>query len=203
MTDLSTDDVRLAADEVLTVLRPLGQRDWSVPAGELEWDCLRTLNHACNALQIYSVNLAMQTTERKARVRDHDPDNEVEVVLNATEASAAVLSRVAEAAPPGARGAHFAGQADAIGFIAMGCDEVLIHGYDVSSGLGVPFAPSPDLCARLIRRLFPWADPGDDPWATLLWCNGRAALPGVERQERWGWWCRPLSEWDGTVNVLW
>ncbi|HSO52118.1 MAG TPA: hypothetical protein VL330_05090 [Actinomycetes bacterium] len=54
---------------------------------------------------------------------------------------ATVLARVVDATPPGARGWHPMGQADASGFAAMACDELLVHSDDAARGLGVPFAP--------------------------------------------------------------
>src|SRR5205085_7265867 len=40
-----------------------------------------------------------------------------------------------------------------------------------------------------------------DPWSALRWANGRLALPDRARLgPDWGWWCAPLSEWDGTVK---
>jgi hypothetical protein len=38
---------------------------------------------------------------------------------------------------------------------------------------------------------------GPDPWATLLWANGRVDLPGRPRQMSWRWHCAPLAEWNG------
>ncbi|MBK1786816.1 hypothetical protein [Prauserella cavernicola] len=97
----------------------------------------------------------------------------------------------------GTRGWHPWGNADASGFAAMACDELLVHTDDVARGLGVPFAPRLELVDATLRRLFPWAPEGQDPWQTLLWANGRAALPGHPRLEKWRWHCAPLSEWDG------
>ena len=53
-------------------------------------------------------------------------------------------------------------------------DQVLVHGYDIALGLGVAFAPPPDLVRRVRDRLF-LLDPRGDPWTTLLWC--RAGWP--------------------------
>jgi uncharacterized protein (TIGR03083 family) len=203
MTILEPADVQMAAEQVLAFVEPRADQDWSIPAGDLDWDCNRTLNHLTNAVQAYAGNLALRSTERRALVRDPDLSTPIETVVNALRASAAVLRRLADAAGPDVRGCHVAGMADASGFGAMGCDEILIHGHDIAAGFGIPFAPDPELCARVITRLFPWAEPGEDPWATLLWCNGRAPLGDLPRQAAWGWWCRPISEWDGKVNVLW
>lgn len=46
------------------------------------------------------------------------------------EATAATLAQIASAAPDAARGYHNAGVAGTCGFLAMGCDEILVHGLD-------------------------------------------------------------------------
>jgi hypothetical protein len=107
-----------------------------------------------------------------------------------------LLAAVLRGMLPEARGDH--GQpTDAAGFAAMHCDELLVHGYDIALGLGVAFEPPPDLVRCVRDRLFPWT-PAGDPWTTLLWCNGRVALPDHERLTDWWWHPAPLSTWDGT-----
>ena len=53
---------------------------------------------------------------------------------------ATVPARVIDGAAPGARGWHPAGLADASGFAAMACDELLVHTDDAAAGwaLGSP-----------------------------------------------------------------
>lgn len=63
---------------------------------------------------------------------------------------------------------------------------------DVARGLEVPFAPPRALArATTLERLFPWAPADADPWAALLWANGRIDLPGQQRQVDWRWHCPP------------
>jgi hypothetical protein len=60
---------------------------------------------------------------------------------------------------------------------------MILHGHDVSAGLGVRFAPPADVCARLRdqTRGWPhWSSPGwhdagatEDPWSDLLTASGR------------------------------
>jgi hypothetical protein len=76
--------------------------------------------------------------------------------------------------------------ADAEGFAAMGAAEVLVHTHDITSGLGLGWAPPPELSAPVLSRLFPDA-PAGDPTQVLLWCCGRAALPDRPRLEAWRW----------------
>lgn len=117
------------------------------------------------------------------------------------ESLAAVLARVAEATLPGVRAYHPAGMADAEGFIAMGCDEILVHADDIAQGLGVGWEAPSDLCARVLARLFPWAPTDASPWRALRWANGRTALAGRERLgPDWWWHPAPLDEWDGSAR---
>ena len=91
--------------------------------------------------------------------------------------------------------------AGADGFLAMGCDEILVHGWDAVRGFGGKFAVPEDLARPVLRRLFPWAPTDAPPWPALLWANGRVDLPGQPRQgPDWLWHCAPLEEWDGTVQ---
>lgn len=201
---MESDDLLAAARASAEVLTPAIVLDWSLRAGDLEWSCLTTLAHVAQALMFYAGHLATRSPTvlpfRGPRVRpveDLDPPALVGSAIGGMSTLAGVLTEVVRAAPPHARAFHPEGLADPDGFLAMGCDEVLVHTSDICSGLGLSFAPDEPLALRVVRRLFPWA-PADQPaWSTLLWCNGRTALPGSPRLTDWGWQCAPLAEWDG------
>ena len=200
MDELRPDDLRRAATVAADALTPHTTADWSVTAGDLEWSCRDTLDHAIVGILWYAGNLATLATRRPEIVRDEDPNAPAERLIQGLVLSDHILARVAEATPPGGRGYHSMGSPDATGFLAMGCDETLVHTGDICAGLGLRFDPPGDLCARVVARLFPWAPEHDDPWERLLWCNGRIALPGHDRLgPEWGWWSAPLDEWDGVA----
>ena len=98
-------------------------------------------------------------------------------------AFSAALAFVVDGVPPGHRGCHPDGLADASGFAAMGCDELLVHTWDAARGLGLDFQPPSVLSQMVLRRLFPWAPEDTDPWPTLLWANGRAELTSC--RDKW------------------
>ena len=199
MDALGTDDLIHAAEACADALSPHTDADWGVRAGDLDWTCRRTLGHIVDALAFYADHLATRAAERRPYKRDVGSDATIEELLAFVRSQAAVLARVCEASPD-VRAYHAAGMADATGFVAMGCDEILVHTNDVCTGLGFAFSPDADLCARVVARLFPWAPDHPDPWERLLWCNGRMALPDHERLTGdWWWWSRPLAEWDGTA----
>lgn len=93
--------------------------------------------------------------------------------------------------------------ADAEAFLAMGCVEILLHGYDAVVGTDAEFDPDNDLCLRILGRLFPWAPLDADGWRTLLWATDRGELSGQEYLgESWMWHNDLLSEWEGTIRRL-
>ncbi|MBA3520317.1 MAG: hypothetical protein H0T75_22365 [Rhizobiales bacterium] len=198
---VTADDLLLAAQICHDALMPAIDRDWSVPAGDLAWSCQTTLDHLPNALLSYANHLATRATERRVPVRNGDPDRSPAELLSVTAATAAILAAVTHAAPAGTRAFHPAGMADPEGFLAMGCEEIMIHTDDIARGMGLAFRPPEALARRVLRRLFPWAPTDADPWAAVRWASGRAALGDRERLDAdWYWQCAPLSEWDGTIK---
>lgn len=197
--ELRPDDLRRVARLCAATLESFGDRDWSLPAFELEWSAQYALTHVTRALLSYSTRLAIGAMHRIPM--PWDPDSvALELDPSSLEGAAAVLTAVVEAAPEGRRAYHVMGIADITGSLAMGCDEMLIHTDDIARGFDAVFTPPPDIARRVLVRLFPWAPADADPWDALRWANGRVALPGHQRlAPNWGWHCAPLSEWDGTT----
>ena len=192
------DDLIEVAEHSVATLAPLVGGDWSLPAGGLEWTCRQTLEHLC-ALA-YGPQLATRATSFEPLALTVDPNAPLERLLATVHAMALTLAEVARGAPPEARAFHPAGMADRSGFVAMGMDELLVHTHDIAGSLGAGFGPEDRLVRLVLDRLFPWWPRDADPWAALLWVNGRAPLPGHPRLgAEWLWHCAPLEEWDGTV----
>jgi uncharacterized protein (TIGR03083 family) len=194
---VTPQDVCETASACRRALQPLVDLDWDAPAGDLEWSCRTTLGHTLSALLYYAVNLTLRSTAPRPSGQA-DPSLPVAELLDALEGRAALLAAVCAAAPPEARGAHSWGLADASGFAALACDELLVHTGDIAAGLGAGFDPPREVCARVLGRLFPWAPPDQDPWAALRWANGRAPLGQRPRlSPDWVAHPAPLHEWDG------
>ncbi len=194
------EDIRLSARLCQDAFLPPADRDWSMPAGDLEWSARTTLAHIVDGQLFYAVHLANRAPTYLPGPHTVDPQTPILDLLTYVESASAVLAEVVRAAPAEARGFHFYGMADPSGFAAMGCDEILIHTDDLARGFGIPFLPPGPLCRRIVDRLFPWAPRDVAPWAALRWANDRIALPGHERLgPNWRWHCAPLSEWDGSM----
>jgi hypothetical protein len=187
---VSPEHVRRAAEISRATLTPALDADWSVPAGPLIWTCRDTVDHICDAVAFYSGQLATRAPVRRPPIRDGNPAASVPELVSQVETAAAILAEVARSAPPDARAYHRMGMADAEGFLAMACEEILVHTWDVTD----------DLAAAVLHRLFPWAPAGCAAWEALLWSSDRVTLPGRGKIGSWGWHGAPIAEWDGQMS---
>ena len=196
------EDVRAAAAVCCEALSGVVDRDWSILAGGLEWSCRRTLEHIASAPIEYASELALPAQESLEGIYPSGGMDQLTVpdLLLLLEVNAAILDHVLRAAPASARAFHRA-WVDPSGFAGMGCDEILIHTADIAAGFEIDFRPPEDLSSRVLARLFPWAPTDIGHWESLLWANGRIALPesGLPRDENWRWHPAPLNEWDGRI----
>lgn len=199
---VTPEDLEQAAASCVATLAPHTGADWSAGVPDLEWTRLQTAAHVCGALVYYAGQLGTRSPERRPSIWTRDEAASPDDVVSAVQTTAAILAAVARATPPGTRAYHRMGQADASGFLAMGCAEILVHTWDLAGALGLAYTGPPDVTDRTVRRLFPWAPGHPDPWARLLWSCGRAPLDDLPRQdEDWVWHCAPLEEWDGVARI--
>ena len=196
-------DLITSAELCASSLRRLDPDLWDKLAFGLDWTRSKTAAHIADSLDFYAGDLAMQTEEHLESAGLHYSEGTVVAAAGQIEYSAAALARVAEATPKGVRAFHPTGMADAEAFLAMGCVEVLCHGYDAVVSTDAEFDPDEELCKRVLGRLFPWAPSGTPGWLTLLWATGRGELEGQEFiGESWVWHNDLLSEWEGNVPRL-
>ncbi len=196
---MTGDDILAAAERCRQVLEPALEQDWSAPVPGLDFTVATVVAHMATGNLWYSVDLwsGAENAAFDVKVLTEEPNERLLVSLLA---SSRALAAVVDAAPPATRGFHPFGSPDPAGFAAMACDELLVHGTDAATALGVAFDADRDRAAQILARLYPWHEVGttEDPWDVLLWANGRKDLPDRPFQERWRWHSRPLSEWDGS-----
>ncbi|MER5716398.1 hypothetical protein [Streptomyces sp. NPDC002132] len=208
VSPVTADDVALAVQLAVGVLREAPPQGWGGKAGSLEWDCWETVEHLANDLLYYAVQLGPQSppldthvpfalrqkrAEGPAYFVFAEPDAGPAGLVQVLEACGALLVAMVRTAPPRVRAHHAAGVSDPEGFAAMGVVETLVHMHDVAEGFGLAWTPPSALCSRVLARLFPDAPGGADPWVTLLWATGRAGLPGHPRLTAWQWVSAPTS----------
>ncbi|WP_432907470.1 maleylpyruvate isomerase N-terminal domain-containing protein [Micromonospora matsumotoense] len=183
---LSGAGVRETVDELTRVLGPYTDRDWTAPAGDLDWSCWTTAAHIAHDLLGYATQLTGRPDTGylplDLRVR---PDATPAQVLVVVAACGGLLAAAIDTVPTQTRAWHW-GPCDPPGFAAMGIAEALLHTYDITRGLAVTWQPPAAPSVAVLRRLFPDA-PAGDPAAVLLWMTGRTALAGRPRRTDWTW----------------
>ncbi|MEU8896369.1 hypothetical protein [Nocardia sp. NPDC048505] len=196
-------DLDHAVQLAVTLLRTAPPDGWGRKAGALEWDCWETVEHLSDDLFAYAAQLGPRTPPLSGHVpfvweprRPGGPANAIHAdraagapgLLQVLEASGALLVAMVRTTAPEVRAYHVYGNADPEGFAAMGIAETLVHTDDLAQGLGLTWAPPADLCARVLRRLFPDAPTDTPPWPTLLWATGRTDLDDAHpRLAKWRW----------------
>ena len=181
------DDFAELAAAVIAAWTDALDRDWSAPAGTLEWSCFTTADHTVDGVFSYALDLA-------SRRRDvYPPFTELHALdgaaasdlVNGLSAVCTMLSAVIATAPSDTRAVIFGIGKLGLGaphdFAARGGLELILHAHDVCAGLGVPFDPPLDLCARLREHTRDWPGARDtaataDPWSDLLERSGRARV---------------------------
>lgn len=198
---MKADDVTRTVTLARDALAATTELDWQVPAGTLEWTCWETVEHISDVLFGYAAQISGAPSARTTYVpfgwtqRSEngpmvtvlgDPAEGPAGLLEVLQSCGELLAAMVTIVPPDRLSFHYYGSSDASGFAGMAVVEVLVHTHDVAAGLGIPWQPPADLCASVLRRLFPAAPADGDPWATLLDVTGRGPVP----REKW--------RWDGT-----
>jgi hypothetical protein len=170
---IKPESVGAAAADVVAALRPGVDADWLVRAGDLEWSVDRTIAHMTGAPGKYALYLSSRSTRYVAVRVWPEADATRQERLDAIEGSAAALAGVATTAPESAFGFHVSGMRNAQQFLAMACNELLVHTYDVTCGLGLTYEPPEDLCRLVLENCYPGNDEQRPAWPFLVWLSGR------------------------------
>jgi hypothetical protein len=182
-----------AADETTASLGKVAGQDWTRNAAGLDWTCRATLDHLALGVVGYAGLLIARPADRYVTLfASLDPQAAIADCLEGIRIAGRLLASAVREADSDVRAWHPWGGSDAVGFAAMGVVELLVHGVDIGRALGLDWRPPERLCSPALRRLFPEAPDGDDAAELLLWCTGRAELPGHGRRVRW--------QWAGTVR---
>jgi mycothiol maleylpyruvate isomerase-like protein len=184
---VTATQIQDATSEMQRALGVAADADWTSPARDLDWSCWSTGGHIADDLFSYASQVIAQPTHGylpiEANIEARATPAEL---LEAVVMCGDLLALAVSSASPDARAYHPCGLSDPEGFAAMGILEVLVHTYDIASGLDLAWVPPDDLCSGVLDRLFPDAPEGS-PAAVLLWCAGREPLGTVPRRATWRW----------------
>lgn len=190
-------DLEHASGCCLSVLTTTAGNGWSADlVSGMDWTSRQVVDHLCNTLAFYTNHVVTSAQQHQPRIRS----------LGEAELSDAELARTVPAwvrllgaalrdAEPGAAAWHPLGMTDEEGFLALACNELVIHASDVARAHGAEPEVDEDFCRRLLDRLFPLAAPpaDEEAWQVLLWANGRPSVTGRLPQKSWRSHPRPLD----------
>ena len=156
MTAVDGTAVRAAVTAVRDLLGRVPDGTAAVPV--MGTSVTAVAQHLVSCLAWYAHDLAAGPDEVSPADLVARPAADLPTVSPSVGAWGEVLARTVDAAGPADRGWHSHGIADAAGFAAIGCAEVLVHGTDVADALGqIPEPGSGALyriCAELQRKHF-------------------------------------------------
>ncbi len=187
----TVDDLYELSDIVAAAWAQGAERDWSAPAGSLDWSCTNTADHAIDCVYAPAFFLASRKLDGYPEVGADltlGPAATPEQLVQSLGMATRILAAVVNDAPPETRAVIFrrpeiltAAPED---FVPRGALELILHAHDVCTGLHIPFEPRADLCHRLREhtRAWPyWTSPGwskprssEDAWLDLLVGSGRS-----------------------------
>jgi hypothetical protein len=192
VTPLDGNAVRVAVTAVRDLFARVPDGAAAVPV--MGASVTAVAQHLVSCLAWYAHDLVAGPDEVSPADLVARPAADLPIVSRSVGAWGEVLARTVDAAGPADRGWHSHGVADAAGFAAIGCAEVLVHGTDVADALGLPWSPPGDVAAAVLARLFPEVTDVPDPMASLLWATGRRALPGRPARTGWTYGMTPAGE---------
>ncbi|HEV3452408.1 MAG TPA: DinB family protein [Acidimicrobiia bacterium] len=167
--------------ESLGALSRVADRDWSAPAGTLDWSCWQTVDHVTDCLFSYSLQLAGRVRDGWLRLTElhAQPDATPSQLVEALGAVGRTFEAVLAAAPADAVASDTIFDLRPSDWAARALNELLLHTYDVLVGLGDEFEPSRAVCSFVLSTPTLWMYDGverldvPDPWRTMLVGSGR------------------------------
>lgn len=162
--------------------RELVDRDWSVPAGGLDWSCRQTLDHIVDCVFSYALQLAARSSSGFLPFNPlhATPEASIHDLIAGFDGVAQMFCDVAGNAPPGTVASDGVLVLAVDDWCARAAYEVGLHTYDIVTGLGARWQMPDDLCGAITASDALWmfdrtaAVAGDTPWAGLLAGSGRA-----------------------------
>ena len=186
----TVDDFEAISQLTLGAWGTAVDRDWSVPAGTLEWSCWKTADHTVDCVFSYAFMLASRNQNKYPNFSEiHAPEGaSPQDLVDGLRGACELVRATIVTAPSDARACMGYDQTgpiigDGTDFAARAGHELILHGHDVCAGLGVAFDPPNDVCERLLDHTAGWPRVGtvartDDPWSDLLVRSGRPARSG-------------------------
>jgi hypothetical protein len=167
--------------QTVRVLRSGVDRDWSVAAGPLSWSCRETAGHIVDVVFAYALQLAAEAHDHYLPFAPLDPLPEAapEDLVDGIGAVGKMFTAVMATTAEGLRAWHPFGMLSTTEWAGLGANEVIVHTFDITSGLNLRFEPAAALCDEVLHDMLRLHDRRDasalsgDPCVALLELSGR------------------------------
>jgi hypothetical protein len=154
----------------------------------MDWSSRQTVDHLCNTIAFYCNHAVLVARDHEPRIRSLGDarlaDRELAQTVNAW---VALLGVVLRSSDQDLAAWHPLGLADTEGFLALACNELVVHTCDVARAHGVQLDLDQELCERILLRLFPEirVQASEAAPELLLWANGRLSTETRSQREEW------------------
>ncbi len=148
---MDSDEYAHVREEVHRVLSDVVERDWSLRAGMLEWNCWQTVDHMVDCVFSYAMQVAgrVQTGFLPFRELHADAKAANGNLLAGLGAVGQIFQDVVSYAGPGTTTSDGLVSLDVGDWCAGAAYELVLHTYDVAIGLGVGWELPSGLCTAI------------------------------------------------------
>jgi hypothetical protein len=161
MAPFSGADLEALATAVAASWRSAADRDWSAPAGTLEWSCAATAVHVVDCVLAPAFFLASRRTDAYPAGGWTPPgDTPPAELAEALETVARITAAVVSGAREDVRAILWGGPEPRVGppadFAPRAGLELALHAHDIAAGLGVALDVPVDAVGRLRDHVAGW-----------------------------------------------
>lgn len=175
------DELVDALDAAFSALDQVVDRDWTLLAGSLRWTCWQTIDHATDCVHSFALQIASEADSgflpfapMHAEVRATPSE-----MIQALRGVSALLVAIARVAPQDRTASDGIVSMTIADWRARTAYEVVLHTYDVVTGLSGSFSLSDELAASIVRSEALWmfdrskVEDVSGTWTGLIKGSGR------------------------------
>jgi hypothetical protein len=178
MTDSELAD---ALDRALSALSEVVDRDWTRPAGSLDWSCWQTIDHTIDCVLSFALQIGQPGDSgfHPFEPMHAEPTATPSDLLQGLRSVSSLFLAITRNSPEELTASDGVMNLTIADWRARTAYEVALHTYDVSVGLGREFSLPASLSTSIMASPALWmldrseAQGGSDPWTALIRGSGR------------------------------
>jgi len=181
MAPVTADEFAQLLELGLGALDDVLDRDWSKPAGTLEWTCWETVDHMIDCVFSYAMQVASRAQSGFLPFGELHaaPSATPEDLVAGLRGVGAMFLAVVRDSPSDTVASDGVLMLDLSDWCARSAYELVLHTHDVLRGLGVDLKVPDELCRPILASDSLWmldrdrASAASDAWTALLAGSGR------------------------------